>query len=69
MQGASPEIAKDLALAVARIREAYAKGDNLKLNQLSSQLRVTVAQLMHQRASIRGVEDKKDLQNLLRVKE
>src|ERR1051325_9896245 len=67
--GAPEELTKELALTVAGIREAFDMKDADKISMLRDRLRSKLAELMRQRASIKGVEDKQDLQDLLRFKE
>ncbi len=69
MHGASPEATQLLAQAVGTLRAALERGDQAEVDRLSTELRLAVAQLMSQRAGIQGVEDRKDLESLLRVTE
>ncbi|HYK01200.1 MAG TPA: Hsp70 family protein [Thermoanaerobaculia bacterium] len=67
MHGLSPDQSQLMAQAVASLRTAHRSGNTPEVERLSGELRVVVAQLMTQRMSIRGVEDRKSWDGLLRV--
>jgi len=69
MQDAPVEVQKLLAQAVAAVRSAHARGDKHGVEQLSSQLRLTVAQIVAQKAAIQRVEDRQDFKDMLRIRE
>jgi hypothetical protein len=67
MHGLSADQSHLMAQAVASLRTAHQSGNTREVERLSGELRVVVAQLMTQRMSIRGVEDRKSWDGLLRV--
>ncbi len=68
MQGASEEVARELAQAVAELRQAHVKRDDESINRLSSVLRLRVAQVFHERERIDNIEDREHLDDLLRLR-
>jgi hypothetical protein len=67
MHGLPAEQSQLMAQAVASLRTAHKRGHQSEVDRLSGELRMVVAQLMTQRMSVRGVEDRRSWEDLLRV--
>jgi len=67
MHGLPADQSQLMAQAVASLRTAHTLGQSQEVERVSSELRLVVAQLMTQRMSVRGVEDRKTWNGLLRV--
>jgi len=65
MHGLPPQTSQILAQAVASLRTAHARRNEEEVARLSTDLRTVVAQLVTQ--TVRPVEDRKNLEDLLRV--